>query len=165
MVVTADDIKLYKSTNGHGGARTDNETSATVNDWFDQVTGEESSAGDTEYRVLYVRNESATTAVAVKVHLTANYESADGSVTTSAGDISIGVNTAKNTAAPTPTDEDTAPTGVTFSNPANRAAGIDIGDLAEDEYRAIFVRRITDAGASAKDDATVTLRTTLDTAE
>ena len=165
MVVTSNDLKLYKSTDGHGGARTDNEVSNTVNDLFDRVTGEESSAGDTEYRVFYVRNESASEAVDVKIHLTANYDSATGNDTTALGDINIGLNVAKNTSAATPTNEDTAPSGVTFSAPGNRAAGLDIGDLAEDEYRAVYVRRITTASASAKDDATVTFEVSVDSAE
>ena len=162
MVVQEDDLKLYESTDGHGGARTEDEVSSTVNDMFDVVSGDESSPGDTEYRIMYVRNESASQANGVKIHLSANYNSVSGTVTTAAGDIAIGLNIAKNTTATTLTDEGTAPSGVTFSSPANRAAGIDIGDLDEDDYRAVYVRRTTANDSSAKDDATATFEITAD---
>ena len=165
MVVLNTDLKVYKSADGYGGARTDNEIDTTTDDWLDRISGEESSAGDIEYFVIYARNESASEASDVRVHLTANYESDDASDTTAIGDIELGINTAKNTAAPTPSNDSTAPSGVTFSSPANRAAGLVLGDFSENDYRAIFVKRTTDAGADAKNRAVMKFKVTTDSME
>ena len=109
MVLSSSDLQLRLS----GGATNSDATaslggvlssqavsSTTLHNVFDKITGDESNAGDTEYRIVYVRNGGSQTAENVRVYLSGNY---DSGVQPSglANDISIGVSTAKNTAAST----------------------------------------------------------------
>lgn len=59
MSITASDIEMYKSngTNSTGGTITATAiTDATLNNLFDDVTADEASAGATEYRKIFVKN-------------------------------------------------------------------------------------------------------------
>jgi hypothetical protein len=60
-------------------------------------------------------------------------------------------------------DEQTAPSGVTFSQPANKGAGIALGSIPAGQHRAVWVLRIVAAAAPANNDA-YTLRVEGDTA-
>ena len=173
MVLSSSDLQLRLS----GGATNSDATaslggvlssqavsSTTLHNVFDKITGDESNAGDTEYRIVYVRNGGSQTAENVRVYLSGNY---DSGVQPSglANDISIGVSTAKNTAASTLTNESTAPTGVTFSQVSTRAASLDFGDLDSSDYRALYLRREIGPNASAEDEATFEITIEADSAE
>ena len=60
---------------------------------------------------------------------------------------------AKNVATTRLTNETTAPSGITFSTPANYAGGIAIGSLDSGDYRGIWVKYIVGSSASAVLDA------------
>lgn len=163
MAVTASDIKFYESTttvsskDSLGGARTSTEVdqTTTLHNLFDRVEGAESSAGDTNYRVIYVRNEASQTAFNVTLWLSDNNSS----------QISFGVNEAAGANAQSLTNESTAPSNVTFSQPSTRATGVDIGDLTANQARAVYLKREIAAGASAVDNATFELSAGVDTGE
>ena len=60
-------------------------------------------------------------------------------------------------------DEQTAPSGVSFSAPSNFAGGLSIGDIPAGSHKAVWARRTVTAGAAAVND-TATLRVQGDTA-
>lgn len=138
-----------------GGVISANVVSSSVNALFDYVTGDESAAGDIEYRCIYVRNSHASlTLYGAKVWISSNTPSADTSV-------SIGLGTAAiNGTEQTVANENTAPTSVVFSLAANEAGSLSIGDLAPGAHKAIWVRRTVTAGAAAfnNDGATFTVK-------
>jgi hypothetical protein len=144
-----------------GGAKSSVEiVDATLNNLFDQVSGAESAAGDTEYRCLYANNAHATlTLLGAKVWIQTNTPAADTDVAIGLG--SSAVNGTEQTVA----DESTAPTGgVTFSAAANEGAALAIGDVPAGQHKAIWLKRVITAGAAANALDSVVLRVKGDTA-
>lgn len=137
-----------------GGVESSTEiTDATVNNLYDDVSGDESSAGDTEYRCFYVHNAHATlTLQSAKLWIYSNTPDSDTNVQVGLG--TAGVNATEQTVA----DESTAPTGVTFSDAANEAGALAIGDIPAGEFMAIWVKRVVNALAAAYDADQATFR-------
>ena len=122
----------------------------TVNTLFDDVASAEASAGDTEYRCVYVKNSHATlTLLTAKVYIQAN---------TTGDRIAIALGgEGKNGTAEAVANENTAPVGEVFSQPVDYAGGLSLGDLAPGETFPVWVRRTIPAAAGAATD-TFTLR-------
>ena len=136
-----------------GGAKSSSVVPAGL---FDDVSSAESAAGDIEYRCIYVHNANATlTMQNAVVYIQAN---------TTGSRIAIGVGTSAVNATETAVaDENTAPAGVTFSQPANKGAGLALGNIPAGQHRAVWVRRTIGAATPASND-TYTLRVECDTA-
>ena len=132
-------------------------SSTAASNYFDDVSSAEASAGDTEYRCVYVHNAHATlTLIGAKVFIQTNTPSSDTDVAIGLG--SSAINGTEQTVA----DESTAPTGVSFSAPTTFAGGLAIGDLVAGAHKAVWVRRTVNAGAAAYADS-FTLRVQGDT--
>ena len=132
-------------------------TSGALNNLFDNVSGAEASAGDVEYRGIYIRNtHGSLTWQDVKVWVK--------TLTSSAGtelDIALadeGVNVAMETIA----DETTAPTGPTFTRPTSKGTGLDAGDIPAGQFKGVWIRRTIPAGASATASESVGLNLAFD---
>lgn len=158
MAVLSSDIKFYLSGGAAnsdplaslGGAR----SSVVINPatLFDNVTSDEAAAGDVEYRCVYVANTSgADTLLSALAWISANTPSADTTLEIGLGTSAVG-GTEQTVA-----DEGVAPTGVTFSAPAARGAGLSIGNMAPGQHKAIWLRRSVTSGAAAfnNDGATI----------
>lgn len=132
-------------------------SSTAASNYFDDVSSAEASAGDTEYRCVYVHNAHATlTLIGAKVFIQTNTPSSDTDVAIGLG--SSAINGTEQTVA----DEGTAPSGVSFSAPTTYAGGLAIGDLAPGAHKAVWVRRTVNAAAAAYSDS-FTLRVQGDT--
>ena len=132
-------------------------SSVAASNYFDDVSSAEASAGDTEYRCVYVHNNHGTLSlIGAKVFIQTNTPSSDTDVAIGLG--SSAINGTEQTVA----DESTAPTGVSFSAPTTFAGGLAIGDLAAGAHKAVWVRRTVNAGAAAYADS-FTLRVQGDT--
>jgi hypothetical protein len=137
-------------------------TTATLNNLFDDVSGAEASAGDVEYRGIFVLNNHASlTLLGANVYIV--------SQTAGGGTIDIGLDPAAISAkgaagaqAATIANESTAPAGVTFSAPTSGSPLV-IGDLAPGQVKGIWLRRTVTAGASALNPDGVILATAGDT--
>jgi hypothetical protein len=169
MAIVAGDIDFHLSGGSGntdvnaslGGAKSTTQVTTNVAaNLFDHVSGTESAAGDTEYRCIYYSNaHGSLTAQSAKVYITSN-------TTSSADTIAIGVGTAAiNGTEQTIANESTAPSGVSFSAPADYANGLALGDIPTGQHKAIWVRRIVDAAAGAKTDNVATIEVGVDTAE
>lgn len=153
MPILNSEIKYYLS----GGAGNSNpnaslggviSTTELGSNGFDDVSSAEATAGTVEYRCVYVKNTNSTlTLIGAKVYLSANTPSATTNV-----DIGLGTS-AVNGTEQTVANESTAPSGVSFSAPANFAAGLTIGDLAPGATKAIWMRRTVNAGTAAVADS------------
>ena len=132
----------------------------TDNNIFDDVSGDEASAGDTEYRAIFVANaHGSLTLQASVIWIESNTTSGDDTVAIAlAGE---GVQVSGNIE--TVGNESTAPSGETFTEPANKAAGLTIGDIASGSEQGIWIRRIVNATAAAITGNAFTLRTEGDT--
>lgn len=138
-------------------------TDATLNNLFDDVTGDENAASDVEYRCIFVHNaHGSLTLQGAVVWLSAEVAggaaaaiAVDGVAASAIGDSSAQADEVAN--------ESTAPSGESFSAPTSKGTGLSIGDLDAGECRAIWVRR-TAANTAALDDDGVTIRVEGDTA-
>jgi hypothetical protein len=166
-IVEADIIERLSGGSGNtdvnaslGGAKsstalTDN---ATHNLW-DVVSSAESSAGDTEYRCIYVHNNHGSlTLQSAKVWISTNTPSADTAIRIALG--TSAVNGTEQTIA----NESTAPTGVTWSTAANEGAALSIGNIPAGQHKAIWIERVISAAASAANDDSYVLSYAGDTA-
>lgn len=139
-------------------------TDATDNNLFDDVTGDEASAGDTEYRCFFVHNNHASlTWQGVVAWLSAEVS---GGATVAISIDTTGV-TPKGQAsaqAKTVADESTAPATQTFSSPTTKGTGLSIGDIPAGSVAAIWVRRTVAASTAALNADGVTIRCEGDTA-
>ncbi len=132
----------------------------TLNNLFDNVSGAEHTAGDTEYRCFYVKNTNATdTAYSVKIYIDTNTPAADDTV--NIGKDLAGVSGTADTVA----DEGTAPDpAVTFSTATTLAVAIDLGNMSAGQYYAVWIKRIVSAGSTAQANNSAILKVSLDTA-
>ncbi len=136
-----------------GGAKSNTAAPSAL---FDDVASAESAAGDNEYRCIYIHNAHATLALQNAVlWISAN---------TTGNRLSVGAGTsAVNATESAVADENTAPGGVTFSQPGSKGAGIALGNIPAGQHKAVWVRRAIAAASSASND-TYTLRVEGDTA-
>lgn len=190
MAITQSDIKIYLTgAASDGGAQTEtssclggyrSSTEYTASTLFDDVTGDEASSGDTEYRCLCIKNEHASLDLQdAKVWIQSDTGNAED-------DVSIAVETPAtanltNGDAQTIADESTAPSvntsghngtgsGVSaWSDATSKATGVALSqgshdaDLGSGEVVFVWVRRTISASATAAND-TFTVRIEGDTA-
>lgn len=124
---------------------------------FDTVSGAESTSGDTEYRCVYVHNANASlTAQNTVIWFTAN--TAGNWLAMGSG--SSAINGTEQTVA----NENTAPTSVTFTQPASAGAAISLGSIPPGQHKAVWFRRVVPAGAAAA-SYTFAVRVTCETAQ
>jgi hypothetical protein len=162
MPIASSDIK-YRLSGGAansdvnaslGGAKSSVEVvDNTDNNLFDDVSGDEHTAGDVEYRCIYVHNGHAS------LELTNAVVWIQSDTTGADSDISIGVGTAAvNATEQTVANESTAPSGVSFSDAAvSRATGLSLGSLPNGQHKAVWIRRTISAGSTpqAADTASI----------
>lgn len=131
-------------------------TDATLNNLFDDVTGDENAASNVDYACYFVHNNHATlTWQNVVAWLSA--EVAGGAST------AIGVDSTAASAigsasaqAVSVANDLTAPASVSFTSPTTKGAGISIGSIPPGQCRAIWVRRTAaNTAALASDGVTV----------
>jgi hypothetical protein len=139
-----------------GGAMSSTQVSATLNQFFDLVSSAEATAGDTEYRCIYVANTGTTTALGAKLWIQSNTPNSDNQIAIALGGEGL------NGTAETVANESTAPSGESFSEPSNEGAALSLGDLAQNDEYPVWVRRTINAGAAADASEQFTLRVKYD---
>lgn len=133
-------------------------TTATLNNLFDDVTGDEASAGDTEYRGIYIQNQHGTlTLSAVKAWIATvdPHAGATFAIALAGEGASATIETIAN--------ESTAPAGESFSSPTTKGTGLSVPNLAAGAYHGIWVRRVIGAATAATASTGPTLRVEGDT--
>lgn len=168
MAIVASDLLFYLS-GGAGNSDPDASlggiisttqiTDASDNNLFDDVSGDEASSGDTEYRGLYLFNNHATiTLQNSKIWFSSNTTSTDDTLNMAlAGE---GVNATMETVA----DESTAPSGESFSAPASKGAGLSVGNVPAQQRYGIWLQRVVNSSASAVNANAATITWEGDTA-
>lgn len=130
------------------------------NDLFDDVSSAETTAGDVEYRAIYIKNNHASIALTdASIYISSNSTS-----TTEEVDIAL-ADEAVDTTIETIANESTAPVGPTFTHPT--AAGTlklnSTTGLAAQSFKGVWLRRTVDAGTTAQANNAFTLAVTGDT--
>lgn len=114
----------------------------TRNGIFDYISTAEASAGDVEYRCLYLKNVATIgTAANARVWISTDAVGAD-SIQVAKGSAAIGA------AEQTVANEGTAPTSVTFSTPTTYETSILLGDIPYGSYQSIWIKRTVPAGTA-----------------
>ncbi len=129
----------------------------TLHNLFDKVTGDESLAGATNYRGIYIVNSHGSlTLESAVVWIDLNTTNTEIAIALAGEGVDATMETIS--------DEDTAPVGEVFTQPANKAAGIAIGDMAFGEKYGLWLRRVIAAATSAENAATFHIKVEGDTA-
>lgn len=122
-------------------------TSVPLNNLFDNVSDAEAVAGDTEYRCVYIVNTNGTdTLNLASVYITSNTPSADDAIQIGLDPAGVGDGVASGVATVI-ANENTAPTGVTFTTAANLAAALAIGTLTHGQSIGLWFKRIVQPAA------------------
>jgi hypothetical protein len=164
MAITPANLKYYLSGGAGnsnpnaslGGAISTTEVGTGLNNLFDDVTGDEASAGDTEFRCIYFKNTDADADGLISAKLWIDTQ-------TSGGDsIEIGLDLAgKNGTADTVADENTAPDpAVTFGAHATKVTGLSLATpLVQNDYQALWIKRIvpSSCASTASDTSSITV--------
>lgn len=167
MAVLSTDIKLYMSGGAGnsdpnlclGGAISSTEiTSDLLQNLFDNVSAQEATDGDNEYRCIYVKNVHATDTL----YAPSIWKSAEDKGTPTPDIVYLSLIEAKNTTAQVIANESTEPTGPSWQDQTTK--GIALGDLAFGDYRAVWLKRAVPAGASSKASRGCTLKVEGETA-
>lgn len=165
MTIVAGDIDFFHSGGAAntdpnadlGGAISSTQvTDNSLNNLFDDVTGDEHAAGDTEYRAIYIKNSSAETAYNAKIWIESNTTATDDT-------INIGIEAAQGSPIQTVANESTAPTGISFSTAAGQANAISIGTLTTGQVWGVWIKRIVSAGTTPQASNTAQLKAYFDT--
>jgi hypothetical protein len=139
-------------------------TGGTLHDLFDQITGDENAASESEYRCVFVHNTNSANALQnPKVWISA--ETAGGA-SWAIGLATQGVVTATQSGTPQASrvaDENTAPSpAVTFSSPTTKTGGLSPANIPAGSVIGIWIRR-TAANTAAVNNDGATIRIEGDT--
>ena len=172
MAIIASDIKFYLSG---GNTNTDPNASLgwiisstavvddTLNNLFDDVTGAQHIDGYTDYRCIYVKNDSAETASNVRIFIDTNTIAVDDIINIGK-DLSWAGDGSTTWVADTIADEETAPDpAVTFTTAADYANWIQLGTMTAGQVYWVWVKRIVSAGSTAQADNEAVLKVSVDT--
>jgi hypothetical protein len=158
MPIATTDVKFYytggaANSNPNaslGGTLSSVEITAGLHTIFDKVGGDESSAGDIEYRCIGIKNNHGSlTWEAVRAFISQQ--------TTGEDVIAIAVETpGGGGTVQTVVNESTAPAALAFSEPGSRETGLvctgngdTAGNIGSGKWVAIWIRRTVPAGANA----------------
>lgn len=135
-------------------------TTEQLENIFDVVLGDEGKAGDIEYRAIYIKNKHATLPLQnAKLWITQDADSNDDATAIALADEGV------NEAVETIENENTAPSGPSFSAPTTKGAGLSLGTIPAGQYRGFWIRRTITAGAAAKDKVTFKVKVEGESAE
>jgi len=178
MAISQSDL-LYKLTGAatHNAAQSDpdaslgsyrasNDVGAGDNNLFDDVTGDEASSGDTEYRAVgFLNNHGSLALTSGKVWIQTDTGNAEDDISFDVEEPSDETTGSIQSIA----NESTAPTGLGgWSDATSKATGKDFpgtgSDLAAGDWFGLWLRRQISASASAQSAESVTMRCEGDTA-
>lgn len=145
-------------------AQTEINVGAPLNNLYDDISGAENAASESEYRCVFVKNKHATlTALGVIIWLQ-NQVAGGADAAIALDNIAKSAQGAATPQAAEIADENTAPTGVgAFTAAATAGAALVVGDLAPGEVKAVWVRRSATNSSAVNNDG-VTFQIEFDTA-
>jgi hypothetical protein len=155
-IITAD-LEFRKTASNLGGAITATVTAGA--DIFDTFTGDETTAGATEYACIYFYNDSLLLASNARVHISS--ETAHTGVNFTVGLGTSAINAQEQTIA----NKNAAPNTVTFVEASDLASAISLGNIPAGQHKAIWIRGVVGAGTLAKNAYTIATQITTDSAE
>lgn len=137
--------------------------SGSLNNLFDNISGAENAASQSDYRCIFIHNAHPTlTLQATVAWLSAEVPGgADAYIGVDPAPASVIANVGSQ--AGIIADEISPPAGTTFSNPTTKSEGVTIGDLPPGQCRALWIKRSANNSTALASDG-VTIRVEGDTA-
>lgn len=138
-------------------------TDATLNNLFPDVTGDENAASNVDYQCVFVHNAHASlTLQSPVIYISAEVA---GGVSAAIAVDSTAASALANASAQALTiaNKNTAPASITFSSPTTKATGLSLGNIANGQVKAFWIRR-TAANTTAVNSDGVTVTVAGDTA-
>lgn len=140
-------------------------TNNTLNNLFSNITGDQSAAGITKYRCIFVHNAHATLTLqspVVWISASALNNETISIATDNVGVTNLGSSSAQATNV---ANETTAPSAVSaFSTPTTKGTGLSLGSIGPGQVAAVWVKQVVTAGATAANSESVTIKVEGDTA-
>ena len=145
MPILTTDLAYLGSTSNLGGAITANIIpDATLHNLFDVVGSAGSENGETNYRCIYLKNNHGS----ITLQDAAAYLSVNTPSVTTEMEIGFGTATIGGVEQSIP-DETTAPIGVVFTALIGDANSVALGSIPPGSHKAIWLKRVIDAGTVA----------------
>jgi hypothetical protein len=180
MAITSSDIKFKFSVKTGSAGNSTSGTAAgslgkyistteitdnTLNNLFDDITGDENAASDVEYRCIFIHNAHGSLTWQNVVVWLYSEVAGGASIAIAVDNIAASAIGSASAQADEIADEGTAPgTGVgSFSSPTSKGTGLSIGSIPAGQCRAIWIRR-TAANSAALDNDGVVIRAEGDSA-
>lgn len=140
-------------------------TDNTLNNLFDNISGDENAASTVDYRCIFIHNSHATLTLLSPVVWLSSEVSGGASISIAIDSQAASAIAATGIQADSIATELIAPTGTgtSFSAPTVKASGLSLSDIAAGYCRAIWIKRSA-ANTSAVDNDGVTIRVEGDTA-
>ena len=144
-----------------GGAISSTEIpNSQINNLFDNVSGDEAIAGESEYRCIYIKNSHGSeTLFNPMVWIT---DQPDSRIIKESFELGKAYQGIGDTAAAI-ANENVAPASVTFSSVASKVLGVPVAPIPAGSYQAIWLKRIVPSNADVKLSASVTIKVEGDT--
>jgi hypothetical protein len=134
-------------------------TDATLNNLWDDVSGAESAAGDTEYRGIFVLNNHATLTLQNATIALQSETAGGGAITIATDNIAVSAKGSGSAQMGTIANESSAPGAAS----AFGAGPLALGDIGPGQVKGVWVKRVVAPGASALNPDGAILRVTGDT--
>jgi|SRR6516165_6569153 hypothetical protein len=136
---------------------------ATLDNLFDDVTGDENAASTVDFRCLFIYNANATLTLLTPVVWQSADVAGGANVAIAIDNLAASAVAAAAAQAAQIASDTTPPTGVgAFSTPTTKAAGLAINNLPNGQVRGIWVQRTATNSAALNNDG-CTLRVEGDT--
>ncbi len=127
-------------------------TGGSLNDLFDDITGDENAASQVDYRCIFIHNNHGSlTLLSPKLWI--------ASEVSGGANIALGVDTIASSAVGASSAQGlliasttVAPVGVSFSSPTNKASGLSLGDIPAGQVKAFWFRRTATNSAALNND-------------
>jgi len=132
-------------------------TDATLNNLFDDITGDENAASTVDYRCIFIHNSHASLTLQNAVIWISSEVSGGASIAFAIDNAAASAIGASSAQADSITNETTAPSSVgSFSTATSKATGLSIGSISAGSCRAIWLKRTAaNTSAVASDGATI----------
>lgn len=132
-------------------------TTGVDNNLFDDVSGDEHTAGRVEYRGVYVYNAGDVDLQSAVIWIAGLTTSGETEVDLAVAAEGVGVTMA------TIANETTAPATVSFTRPTTKGGGLALGTIPAGSRRGFWVRRTVTAGSTPQAADTFSVRVEGDT--
>ena len=138
-------------------------TDATLNNLFDDISGDENAASDVEYRAVAVLNNHSSLTLTAPVVWISSEVAGGASVAISVDTTAASAKGAAGAQLKEVADESTAPSSQTFTAPTTKGTGLAMSDIAAGQVKGLWIRR-TAANSAALNNDGATIRVEGDTA-